>query len=153
MNVIFYRTNTLGNLSSAHFLIAHVSGQSLEATVNHLRCQSRSSWSTTFLFIKSSSYSFKIGEMQTFSLIYSEHKTDGVKMNKLVPLHLNFLKRCAISEKKWVNNWYNKSSFIILFRRIDSGKARFNFRLICHTQRLFQNYIVLLVNIHFSMHQ
>ena len=43
VHVIFNRTNTLGNLSSSHFLIAYISGRSLEATINYLRCQSRCS--------------------------------------------------------------------------------------------------------------
>ena len=77
---IFNRTNKLGNFSSSHFLIAlaNVSGQSLEITTNHFRCQSRSSWSTTSLFIKSSSCSSKIGEMSIFCSNVSEHKTDDV---------------------------------------------------------------------------
>ena len=104
VHVIFNRTNTLGNLSSLHFLIAYISGRSLEATINYLRCQSRCSWSTTFLFIKCSSCSFKIGEISTLSLDFSEHETDGVKMSNLTDLQLNLLKRCVISKKKWINN-------------------------------------------------
>ena len=90
VHAIFNRTNKLGNLSSSHFLIAfaNLSGWSLEATANHLR----------YLFIKSSSYSSKIGEMSTFLLNFSEHKTDGAKINNLAALHLNLIKRCVISE-------------------------------------------------------
>ena len=99
-HAIFSRTNKLGNLSSSHFLIAfaNLSGRSLTATANHLRHQSRSSWSGTSLFIKSSSYTSQIGEMSTFSLNFSEHKTDGVKISNLAVLHLNLIKRCFISE-------------------------------------------------------
>ena len=45
VHAIFNRTNKLGNLSSSHFVIAfaNVSGQSLEATANQLRCHGRSS--------------------------------------------------------------------------------------------------------------
>ena len=100
MHAVFNRTNKLGNLSSSHFLIAfaNLSGWSLEATTNHLHYQSRSSWSATSLFIKSSSYSSKIGEMSTFLLNFSEHKTDGAKINNLAALQLNLIKRCVISE-------------------------------------------------------
>ena len=40
IHAIFKRTNKLGNLFSSHFVIAfaNVSGQSLKATANHLRC-------------------------------------------------------------------------------------------------------------------
>ena len=52
VHAIFNGTNMLGNLSWSHFLIAfgNVSGRSLEATANHLRCQNRSSWSTTYVY-------------------------------------------------------------------------------------------------------
>ena len=45
VHAIFNRTNKLGNLSASHYLIAlaNLSGQSLEATANHLRGQSRCS--------------------------------------------------------------------------------------------------------------
>ena len=36
--------------------------------------------------------------MSTFSLNFSEDKTDGVKINNLAALQLNLLKRCVISE-------------------------------------------------------
>ena len=40
VHAIFNRTNKLGTLFSSHFVIAfaNVSGQSLKATTNHLRC-------------------------------------------------------------------------------------------------------------------
>ena len=45
VHAIFNRTNKLGNLFSSHFVIAFAkaSGQPLEATANHLHCQSRTS--------------------------------------------------------------------------------------------------------------
>ena len=88
----FNRTNSLGNLSSSHFIIAfaNVSGRSLEATNSHLHCQSRSCWSTTSLFMKSSSYSSKIDKMSTFSLNFSEHKTDGFKINNSAALNWTY---------------------------------------------------------------
>ena len=61
-HAIFNSTNNLGNLSLSHFLIAFVNLSGIHS----------------ILFIKSSSYSSKIGEISTFSLSYSEHKTDGV---------------------------------------------------------------------------
>ena len=43
VHAIFNSTNKLENPFSSHFVIAfaNVSGQSLEATTNHLRCQSK----------------------------------------------------------------------------------------------------------------
>ena len=64
--------------------------------------QSRSSWSATPLFTKSSSCSSKIGEMYTFSLNFSEQKTDGAKINNLAALQFNLLKLRFISE---INVW------------------------------------------------
>ena len=58
-----------------------------------------------------------------------------------------------------VNNWCNKSSFIVLFRQIswyivsislflgNSGNIRFNVKLIYHSHHLLENYIGLLGNI------
>ena len=48
--------------------------------------------------LKSSSYYSKIGEMSTFSLNFTEHKTDGAKINNLAALQSNLLKQCVISE-------------------------------------------------------
>ena len=105
VHAILNRTNKLGNLFPSHFVIAfaNVSGRSLETTANHLRYQSRSSWSATSLFIKSSPYSSKIGEMSTFSLNFSEHKTDVVKINNLAALQMKLLKRYVVSESKFVS--------------------------------------------------
>ena len=36
--------------------------------------------------------------MSTFSLNFSEHKTDGAKINNLVALQMNLLTRSVISE-------------------------------------------------------
>ena len=58
--------------------------------------------SAASLFIKSSSYSSEIGEMSTFSLNISEHKTGGVKINNLAALQLDLLKRCV--RNNCVNN-------------------------------------------------
>ena len=101
--------------------------------------------------------------MSTFSLNFSEHKTDGAKINNLDALQLNLLKRCVISEMNVstigvTRARYNKSSFV-LFRRIswyivsinlflsNSGNIRLNVKLICHSHRLFENNVRLLVNI------
>ena len=58
-----------------------------------------------------------------------------------------------------VNNWYDKSSYIVLFSRIswyivsinlflsNSGNIRFKVKLICHSHCSFENYVGFLVNI------
>ena len=58
----------------------------------------KSSRSTKSLLIKFSPYSSKIAEISTFSLNFSEHETDGVKINHLAALQLKLLKRYVISE-------------------------------------------------------
>ena len=97
----------------------------------------------------------KLGNVNIFFKLF-EHKTNGAKINNLAALQMNLLKRC-------VNNWYDKSSLIVIYRRIswyivslnlflgNSGNIRFNVKLICHSHRLFGNYVGLLANIFSQM--
>ena len=100
VHAIFNRTNKLENLFSLH--LPNCFCQCIWPILGSY-CQPLAwpKWRFLIHYIsthKSSSNSSKVGEMQTFSLNFSENKTDGAKISNLAALKLDLLKHVSFQK-------------------------------------------------------
>ena len=89
----YYQQNEhVKEVFSLHFLFAftNVFDRSLEATTNHLRCQEEILY-LHHLYLSNLFHTLpESGKCQHFCLNFSEHKTDGVRINNFAVLQLNY---------------------------------------------------------------